>query len=135
MGTTKGTVDGSIKVRSMAPGQGCTRFEGILETLLVNVITPVDRDEVHARFAFTQPLTEAEGPLGGLARALVRDVCKQFDQDKTIWDRMRHEDRPLICEGDGPVMVSRARYDQFLSDEAFEASRGKVVKVSTKGRD
>ena len=73
--------------------------------------------------------------MAGLAKAVVRDICKQFDQDKTIWDRMRHEDQPLICEGDGPVMVSRERYDQFLSDELFEKSKGKVVKVTTKGRD
>jgi len=32
------------------------------------------------------------------------------------------------------VMVARARYDQFLSDEAFAKARGKVQRVSTKGR-
>lgn len=134
MGTTKGVVDGAIVTRSMAPGQGCVRFEGISETLLLNAITPIEKDEVHARFAFIQPESEAEGPTGGLARAVVRDICKQFDQDKTIWDRMRYEERPLICDGDGPVLVARARYDQFLSDEAFEKARGKVQRVTTKAR-
>ncbi len=134
MGTTKGVVDGAIVTRSMAPGQGCTRFEGISETLLINVLTPIEKDEVHARFAFIQPQAEADGPMGGLARAVIRDICKQFDQDKTIWDRMRYEEKPLICDGDGPVMVARARYDQFLSDEAFGKARGKVQKVNTKGK-
>ena len=32
------------------------------------------------------------------------------------------------------VMVSRERYDQFLSDEAFNKAKGKKVKVITKGR-
>jgi phenylpropionate dioxygenase-like ring-hydroxylating dioxygenase large terminal subunit len=133
MGTTKGVVDGAIVTRSMAPGQGCVRFEGISETLLINALTPIEKDEVHARFAFIQPEAEAEWPMGGLARAVIRDICKQFDLDKTIWDRLRFEEQPLFCDGDVPVMVARARYDQFLSDEAFEKARGKVQRVKTKG--
>ena len=47
---------------------------------------------------------------------------------------MSQEDQPLICDGDGPVMASRARYDQFLSDEAFETARGKRTTIRTKAR-
>ena len=52
----------------------------------------------------------------------------------TIGDRMRHEDHPLICDGDGPVMASRARYDQFLSDEAFDKAKGKTIRINTRAR-
>lgn len=134
MGTPRGLVDGAIVSRNSSPGQGCVRFEGISETLLVSAITPIERDELHVRFAFTQPQEEAEGPSGGLARALIKDICKQLDQDKTIWDRQRYEAEPLMCDGDGPVPLARERYDQFLSNAAFEAGKGKKHRLETKPR-
>jgi 3-ketosteroid 9alpha-monooxygenase subunit A len=132
LGTPRGTVDGAIISHNVGPGLGCIRFQGISETLLVSAITPIGPDELHVRFAFTQPVTEAEGPAGGLARALIRDICKQLDQDKVVWDRMRYEERPLMCDGDGPVPAARERYDQFMSDAAFEAAKGKKRVIRTK---
>jgi phenylpropionate dioxygenase-like ring-hydroxylating dioxygenase large terminal subunit len=132
LGTPKGLVDGAIVSSGLSPGQSSVRFEGISETLLVSAITPVEPDELHARFAFTQPKSEAEGPMGGLARALIRDICKQFDQDKVIWDRQRYETEPLMCDGDGPVPLARERYDQFMSMEAFDRAKGKKRTFHTK---
>ncbi len=134
LGTPRGEVDGAIVSSNTSPGQGCVRFQGISETLLVSAITPIEPDELHVRFAFTQPAAEAEGPAGGLARALIRDICKQLDQDKIIWDRMRNETDPLMCDGDGPVPLARERYDQFLSDAAFEAAKGtkRVIEAKPK---
>jgi 3-ketosteroid 9alpha-monooxygenase subunit A len=134
LGTPRGEVDGAISSQNSSPGQGCVRFTGISETLLVSAVTPIERDELHVRFAFTQPQAEAEGPMGGLARALIRDICKQLDQDKVIWDRQRNEPEPLMCDGDGPVPMARERYAQFLSTAAFEAAKGKIRKFETKPR-
>jgi 3-ketosteroid 9alpha-monooxygenase subunit A len=134
LGTPRGEVDGAIVSQNSSPGQGCVRFTGISETLLVSAVTPVERDQLHVRFAFTQPQAEAEGPMGGLARALIRDICKQLDQDKIIWDHQRNEPEPLMCDGDGPVPMARERYAQFLSTEAFERAKGKTRRIETKPR-
>lgn len=134
MGTPRGEVDGAIVSENIAPGQGCVRFQGICETLLVSAITPVEADEVHVRFAFTQPDSEAEGPMAGLARALIRDICKQLDQDKTIWDRQLNEPAPLICDGDGPIPTARQRYDLFLSDVAFAQAKDRQWRGEIKRR-
>jgi phenylpropionate dioxygenase-like ring-hydroxylating dioxygenase large terminal subunit len=134
LGTPKGLVDGAIISDSTSPSQGRTRFQGISDTLMVNATTPVEKDELHVRFAFTQPRSEAEGPMGGLARALIRDICKQLDQDKIIWDRLRHEPNPLMCDGDGPIPLLRQHYDQFLTDEAFERMKGKRRAVQTRAK-
>jgi 3-ketosteroid 9alpha-monooxygenase subunit A len=130
--TPRGLVDGAIVSRSREPGLSCVRFEGISETLQVSATTPVEPDQLHVRFAFTQPVAEAQGPTGGLARALIRDICKQLDQDKVVWDRMRYENRPLMCEGDGPVPAARERFDRFMSDAAYEAAKGQSRTVRTK---
>ncbi len=116
LGTPKGEIDGEISNASFGPGQAWTRFRGISDTLLVAGLTPVDHDLVRVRFAFTQPKSETEGPLAGLARALIRDIVKQFDQDKVIWDRQRFVARPPICEGDGPIADFRRWYYQFYAE-------------------
>jgi 3-ketosteroid 9alpha-monooxygenase subunit A len=113
LGTPRGVIDGVIDSYTHGPGQGFVRFSGLSDTLLVTAVTPVDRDKVTAFYAFTQPRAEAEGPMAGLARALVKDICKQFDQDKVILDRYRRID-PLVCNGDGPFGPNRAYYDQFF---------------------
>jgi len=94
------------------------RFSGLLDTLLIPHVTPVDRDHVKAFYAFTQPKAEAEGPMAGLARALVKDITKQFDQDKVILDRHRRMDPPLVCQGDGPFARNKIYYQQFYTKPA-----------------
>lgn len=113
LGTPQGEVDGEIAFKNVGPGQSFTRFTGIAETLLVSCITPVDKDHVHARFCFIQPKEQAEGPRSGVARAIIKDICKQFDQDKVVWDRQRYLPDAQICQGDGPIAKFRQHYAQF----------------------
>ena len=70
---------------------------------------------MHLRYSFTQPKSQAEGPGAGLAKALIRDICKQLDQDKVIWDRMKFEPNPIICDGDGPIPQFRAWYSRYYA--------------------
>lgn len=116
LGTPKGEVEGKITNANIGPGQAWTRFTGISETLLIAGMTPVDHDKVRVRFAFTQPKAQAEGPMGGLAKALIRDILKQFDQDKVIWDRQKFVEKALICDGDGPIGDFRRWYYQFYAE-------------------
>lgn len=116
LGTPRGEVDGIISNGNIGPGQGWTRFTGISETLLLSGTTPIDHDCLRVRFAFTQPNAQTEGPLAGLARALIKDVVKQFDQDKVIWDRQRFIEQPPICAGDGPIADFRRWYYQFYPE-------------------
>ena len=117
MGTPAGLVDGLISYDTMGPGQSWTRFTGICETLLVACITPVELDHVHVRFCFTQPKSQANGERAGVAKAIIRDICKQFDQDKVVWDRMKYEPNALICEGDGPIAQFRKFYARYYVSE------------------
>jgi 3-ketosteroid 9alpha-monooxygenase subunit A len=114
LGTPKGEINGAIDSIGYGPGQGWVKFSGLSDTLLVSGNAPVDRDIVHVRFAFTQPIAEAEGPRAGLSRALIKDICKQLDQDKIILDRIRRLDPPLVCAGDGPFARNWAYYNQFF---------------------
>jgi 3-ketosteroid 9alpha-monooxygenase subunit A len=115
LGTPRGVVDAKISSYSYGPGQGYVRFSGLSDTLLIPCVTPVDRDQVKAFYAFTQPKAEADGPMAGLAKAIIKDICKQFDQDKVILDRHLRLDTPLVCNGDGPFGRNKAYYRQFYA--------------------
>ncbi len=122
LGTPKGEVDGMISYGTIGAGQSWTKFTGISETLLVSGVTPIARDKTHVRFAFTQPKAEAEGAMANLSKALIRDICKQLDQDKVVWDRQKYILRPSICDGDGPIMPFRKYFEQFYADGAQDSS-------------
>ena len=50
------------------------------------------------------------------AAGFVHEVCRQLDQDKVIWDHQRYLPRPVICDGDGPILRFRQYYNQFYAD-------------------
>lgn len=108
----------TVTYGSIGPGQIWTRFSGLAEVVLLTGVTPVARDHVHLRLAFTQPVEQARGPLGAAAQEFVRNICRQLDQDKVIWDRQRYVERPPVSDGDGPIARFRESYRQFYAELA-----------------
>lgn len=121
MNTPRGRVESRIEARMIGPGQSATRFTGLAETLLVAAITPVEKDEIRVRFCFTQPKAQKEGISSMAAKAFIHEVCRQLDQDKVIWDNMHYLKRPVICDGDGPILRFRKYYSQFYAEWANES--------------
>ncbi len=115
MHTPRGEIDGKIESISYGPGQGYVRFSGITDTVMMTGTCPVERDVTHNRMAFTQPKANVDGPTAGLTRAIVKDITRQFDQDKVILDRHKRVDPPLVCAGDGPFGRNRIYYEQFYA--------------------
>lgn len=113
--TPKGEVNGKIESVNHGPGQGFVRFSGLTDTILVTGTCPVERDVTHSRFAFSQPKANADGPTAGLTRAIVKDITRQFDQDKVILDRHIRMEPPMVCQGDGPFARNSLYYSQFYA--------------------
>ncbi len=130
MPTPKGIVDGTIAYGTIGPGQSWTKFSGISETLMIAGITPIDQGRTHIRFAFTQPRSEAEGATANLAKAMKREICRQLDQDKVVWDRQRYMVKPSICDGDGPILPFRKFFAQFYAE--WGEDKKTVTKLKTK---
>lgn len=110
--TPRGVVDGRIDVTAYGMGFTTTRFTGIAETLLLLSHTPVDDEHVVSRFSFTQPRASSNS---NVAKAIVRDVVKQMNEDIPIWEHKRYLARPMLCDGDGPIGAYRRWATQFYS--------------------
>jgi hypothetical protein len=53
-----------------------------------------------------------------VAAGFVAEVCRQLDQDKVIWDRQHLLAKPVVCDGDGPILPFRQWYRQFYAEWA-----------------
>ncbi|MCC6645633.1 MAG: Rieske 2Fe-2S domain-containing protein [Polyangiaceae bacterium] len=121
MKTPMGKTPGSIEVDAHGFGFTTTRFRGIVETLLVNSVTPIDDEFVDVRFAFVVKKQVNEGVTSTVGAAFIREVTRQLEQDIPIWENKRYVAAPLIVEGDGPLAVYRRWVKQFYSASADAA--------------
>lgn len=110
MGTPRGDVDAEITWEAHGMGFGWIRFAGIVETLFVNAITPIDEDSVDLRFSFLQ---KKEDP-AGVKAALIEEICSQVDEDIPIWENKIYRAQPRLAQGEGTIMIFRKWCRQFL---------------------
>jgi nitrite reductase/ring-hydroxylating ferredoxin subunit len=113
VGTSRGDVEGRIEIASHGFGFGCTRFTGVIETLVVITGAPIDEEwsETTLRFA-VKDLGSAEATRG-VGRAFVAEIDRQFSQDIPIWENKIHWTHPVLCDGDGPIGLLRRWAQQF----------------------
>jgi 3-ketosteroid 9alpha-monooxygenase subunit A len=115
MATPRGEIVGVIANNSTGPGQATVRFSGICDTVLMANLTPVDSENTKAFYAFIQKKIAGKEPEGGVADAIVKDICKQMSEDQIIWSHKKYFEKPLLCDGDGPFAKFRKWYGQFYA--------------------
>lgn len=120
--TPRGPVEGRIEVTAHGMGFTVTRFTGLCETLLLISHTPIDAEHVRSRFSFTQPRSVAGS---NVARALVREIVRQMNEDIPIWEHKRYLETPVLCDGDGPIGAYRRWAAQFYTDATQTAAAGR----------
>ena len=103
VGTGKGEADGRIEINTYGFGFGATRFTGVVETLVVTTGSPIDHERMHMRLCFTVRDTGDERFTEGVGKAFVAEIERQFGQDIPIWENKIHLERPVLCDGDGPI--------------------------------
>jgi phenylpropionate dioxygenase-like ring-hydroxylating dioxygenase large terminal subunit len=112
--TPQGEVPGEVRIEAHGCGFGVTRFRGVVETLLLITGAPVD-DELHRttiRFS-VKKLGDNEEATANVGRAFVAEIERQYGQDIPIWENKIHLERPVLCDGDGPIALLRRFYRQF----------------------
>jgi len=103
MTTPGGEVDGQIEVNAYGFGFTTTRFNGIVETLLISSATPIHENRCKLWFSFTIKQFGGAEITQGIGRAFVKEISRQLEQDIPIWENKIYLPRPLLCDGDGPI--------------------------------
>jgi hypothetical protein len=115
METPRGHVDGSIESLNYGFGLAVVRFKGLAETVNIASMTPVDANHVHLRFNFCVKKTAGADIVRGVGKAFIAEVTRQLEQDIPIWENKVYYDKPLLCDGDGPIPVFRRWCTQFYT--------------------
>ncbi len=103
--------------------------EQTIDTLLLNCHVPIDHNSFELRYAIKVRKNPAldEAANQDIARGYAEQAHTSFFQDVEIWHSKTRIDKPLLCEGDGPVYQLREWYEQFYTDVAeLPAPRMKV---------
>ena len=114
--TPQGQADGTIDIRAHGFGFGTTRFKGVVELLVITSGSPIDEERVHMRLCFSVRKLETSDATRGVGRAFIAEIERQFEQDIPIWENKIHLERPLLCDGDGPIGPLRRWARQFYSE-------------------
>ena len=83
---------------------------------------------VDVRFTFTVKKVGDQDITKGIGRAFVKEITRQLEQDKPIWEGKIYHERPVLCDGDGEISTFRRWCKQFYPDwytkQAWEAYYG-----------
>jgi phenylpropionate dioxygenase-like ring-hydroxylating dioxygenase large terminal subunit len=96
-------------------GQKITGLQRITTTYLMVLVTPIDEENSELRFAFTYPWCEPGSPedLAYKERCAWTSGERGVLADLPIWDHKIHQARPILCDGDGPILPYRKWFEQF----------------------
>ena len=116
--TPQGTVEGQIASDNYGFGFGIVRFTGIVETLIVSSVTPIDGEYMDVRFSFKTKKLGNEEATSNVGKAFIKEIERQMGQDIPIWENKVMKVPPVLCDGDGPIGLFRRWSKQFYLPEA-----------------
>lgn len=108
-------VTGALDVNCYGFGYSTTRFTGIVETFLIGSVVPVDEHHVELRFSFTVKKGPNDMVTNTVAERFQAEIESQLEADIPIWENKIFLERPMLCDGDGPIGVFRKWSRQFYS--------------------
>lgn len=128
MDTPMGEVRGELEVNVHGFGFSTSRFTGIVETTVIASVAPIDDELVDVRFSFAVKKTHGADVARGVGKAFSSEIARQLEEDRPVWEHKKFIERPLLCDGDGPIAKfrkwCREFYPEWYIREAEEAYYG-----------
>lgn len=104
------------------PAYQVTKMQGKGLGIIINAHTPIDEDHVMLRFGVSMKTTE--GMSHELIDHFIDNMRDGYLQDVRIWENKIYLDRPMLCDGDGPIGEFRRWYAQFYEPTPTERRTG-----------
>ena len=116
MNTPRGPMTGKIDITAVGPGQSITEYSDVTHVLQVQQATPIDSEHTQIRWQLFHAPGASDGKLR-VAQARMRDLAKQIEQDIPIWNQKIFMEKPLLVQGDGPLLAYRRQYAKFHAED------------------
>ena len=118
----RGVTEGRIDVYNYGPGFSKVWFSGIVDAINIATTTPIDNDRTQVRFNFIVRKFDDEQLTSTVADAFVKEINKQVQEDRPIWEHKTFLPTPALADTDGPILKFRKWYSQFYA-EPYEVVR------------
>jgi 3-ketosteroid 9alpha-monooxygenase subunit A len=97
------------------PGYQITEMDSALPNRLLNSHTPVDENTLHLRFGVMLKKVASVEKMNSYARGYISNLASGYGEDVEIWEHKVFRERPMLCDGDGPIGKLRKWYAQFYT--------------------
>ena len=114
--TPRGVTHGRIDVYNYGPGFSKVWFSGIVDAINIATTTPIDDEKTQVRFNFLVRKFDDERTTSTVAGAFVKEINKQVQEDRPIWEHKTFLPTPALADTDGPIMKFRKWYAQFYAE-------------------
>lgn len=122
--------NGYINGHQCGPGLAIFRFnhEGVVATM-VSYSVPITREKSQMNMSFTHKRYPEGSKEAAIAKHLVDHMIGSADGEESagfesvdfiVWNNKKYRPRPLLCDGDGPILKYRQWFKQFYP--GFESS-------------
>ncbi len=96
------------------PAYMVSKMWGLLESVIINAHVPIDETAIDLRFAVSLRIQKGDRDrTAQFAKGYIDNLRQGFLQDVQIWENKVWRDRPVLCDGDGPIGRARKWYRQF----------------------
>ncbi|MEZ4282483.1 MAG: Rieske 2Fe-2S domain-containing protein [Myxococcota bacterium] len=97
-------------------GYSWLRQRGHYETIVATGMTPIDAETTHVRMGVLGRIGHSPSPAARAAfEAYMKEHALFAEADFPIWENKRYRERPLLCDGDGPIAEYRRWAARFHS--------------------
>jgi len=126
-------IETTTQITQYGAGQKWVRNIGIIDAILMVLVTPITNEKVEFRFAFTFRKYHRDSLEYDMTRQYLTANCTNTGvvMDIPIWHNKIHLREPLLCDGDGPIMQFRKYFSQFY----VEGPYGAETSTDNKGGD
>jgi phenylpropionate dioxygenase-like ring-hydroxylating dioxygenase large terminal subunit len=114
--TPRGVTHGRIDVYNHGPGFSKVWFSGIVDAINIATTTPIDEEKTQVRFNFVVRKFDDAKLTSTVANAFVKEINKQVQEDRPIWEHKSFIPTPALADTDGPIMQFRKWYSQFYAE-------------------
>jgi nitrite reductase/ring-hydroxylating ferredoxin subunit len=114
--TPRGVTEGRIDVYNYGPGFSKVWFSGIVDAINIATTTPIDDETTQVRFNFIVRKFDDEKLTSTVADAFVKEINKQIQEDRPIWEHKSFLPSPALADTDGPILKFRKWYSQFYAE-------------------
>jgi 3-ketosteroid 9alpha-monooxygenase subunit A len=86
-----------------------------LQNYMLFAHTPVDQGTVDLRLAVSLRIVGDRATTEGYVKGYLDNLRSGFEDDIRIWENKVYRERPVLCDGDGPIGLLRRWYRQFYA--------------------